>query len=246
MEQYLILISIMVLGPFVGAFLGIVRKPGIRLTRYMLAFAAGVMLTISCAELLPESLHYATWVTVVLGAAFGFLVIYLAEKLLPHIHPSLTGDTRTGKNIEKATFLLVIGITLHNLPEGMAIGMSAVSGLHISLLIALAIAIHDIPETICISAPYYYLTHNRGKAFWLAMATALPSLLGFLITYHSKDLIPALFIGLLLAVTAGFMVYISLHVLVPASLGRRQYKAGSLMSFVAGCIMVALLMLTGV
>mgnify|MGYP001435274899 CR=1 FL=1 len=182
----------------------------------MLSFAAGVMLSISFLELIPESLNLAgPWLTVA-GIVVGSLLIYFVDVLVPHIHPELCGQEH-GRNLKKTAIYLLLGIGLHNFPEGMAIAIGTVTDLRASIAVALAIAIHNIPEGICTSAPYFHSTGQRLNSFLLSSLTAIPIVLGFITAYYLFQNIPPSVVGFIIAVTAGLMIYICADELIPFS-----------------------------
>ncbi|MCK4830139.1 ZIP family metal transporter, partial [bacterium] len=105
-----------------------------------------------------------------------------------------------------ATCYLIFGIFLHNFPEGMAIAIGAVTETKVSLIIALAIAIHNIPEGICTSAPYYHSTGDRLKAFLVSSSTAVPLLIGYLLARYIFGYITPEVLGFIIGATAGLMI----------------------------------------
>ena len=141
------------------------------------------------------------------------------DRLIPHIHPELC-QQEPGEKLKKTAFYLIIGIFLHNFPEGMAIALGSVSGVKVSLAIALAIAIHNIPEGICTSAPYYRVTKKRLKTFLVSSSTAIPVLLGFLFANQLYQYISSNLIGFIISATAGLMIYITSDEIIPTSCGK--------------------------
>ena len=138
-----------------------------------------------------------------------------------------------------ATYLL-IGIFLHNFPEGMAIAIGTVSDSKISIAIALAIAIHNIPEGICTSAPYYLCTQNKLKSFLVSSSTALPILVGFIFANFLFKNISTTFIGLIIGATAGLMIYICADELIPSSCSKTTNHS-TIFSLITGILFVVLL-----
>ena len=214
MERELWILGVAVAGPVIGSALGVAFPPGRRITGDMLSFAAGAMLAISFLELLPESLAKCGIKGVTAGLAVGLLTMAVLESLLPH-RPQ--GERR--EELERTSILMILGIFLHNLPEGMAIASaSAMEDPRALTTIAFAIAVHNIPEGICTSAPYYQATGRRLWAFLLSSTTALPMLGGYLL---GKTLLRGLSpyaMGILVASVAGLMIHISCGELLPAAL----------------------------
>ncbi|EYE89164.1 hypothetical protein Q428_04005 [Fervidicella metallireducens AeB] len=239
MDTILTILVISVLGPIIGSLIGVWKKPSETLMYNMLSFAAGVMLAISFLELIPESIKFSSIWVCVLGIALGTLLMFAVDKLIPHIHPELCAQEQ-GRNLKKTAVFLIIGIMLHNLPEGMAIAIGTVSDSKISIAIALGIAIHNIPEGICTSAPYYMCTQKRLKSFLLSSVTALPILIGFVIAYFLFKNISYTYIGLIIGITAGLMIYICADELIPESCSKTTNHS-TIFSLIFGIIFVVLL-----
>jgi len=235
MDPIVWIIAISVIGPVVGSALGVLRNPSFGYICNMLCFAAGVMLGISFLELIPESIHLSSRLACMAGFLVGALAMYGLDRLLPHIHPRLCSQEQ-GCNLERTSVYLMLGIFLHNFPEGMAIAIGAVTDIKVSLTIALAIAIHDIPEGICTSAPYYLATGKRAKAFILSSFTAIPTVLGYLIARYLFLDLSTQVVGVIVAATAGLMVYITADELIPQSCAGSNHR--TIFSLVAGVLSV--------
>ncbi len=239
MSNLTVIVIISILGPVIGSLIGILRKPSPVFTYNMLSFAAGVMLAISFLELIPESIEFSSITICVLGMLLGSLLMYGIDRLLPHIHPQLLGQEQ-GRPLQKTSTYLIIGIFLHNFPEGMAIAIGTVSDTRLSLAIAIALAIHNIPEGICTSSPYYLLTQKRLKSFLISSSTALPILFGFLFARKIYQHISYDFVGLVIGATAGLMIYICADELIPASCNKTTNHS-TIFSLIFGAIFVVLL-----
>lgn len=235
------IVGISVLGPIIGSFIGVLKKPSEIFMYNMLSFAAGIMLTISFLELIPESIEFSSIYICIAGIVIGSLIMYSIDRLIPHIHPELI-EQEQGKNIKKTAVYLIIGIFLHNFPEGMAIAIGTVSESKISIVIALAIAIHNIPEGICTSAPYYHCTQNRLKSFLISSMTALPILVGFIFAHYLFKNISHTLIGFIIGATAGLMIYICADELIPTSACNTENHS-TIFSLIVGIIFVILLQL---
>jgi len=238
MDPVVFIVIISVLGPVIGSAIGVIRKPSFGYLCNMLCFAAGVMLGISFLELIPESIHMASVGVCVTGLILGSLVMYGLDRLIPHIHPQLCVQEQ-GRNLQRTSVYLILGIFLHNFPEGMAIAIGSVAGVKVSLSIALAIAVHNIPEGICTSAPYYHTTGARVKSFLASSTTAVPILAGYILArYLFKNITPQI-IGFIIGATAGLMIYITVDELIPTSCAGTNHM--TVFSLVVGVIFVILL-----
>jgi len=237
-DPVLLIVVISVLGPVIGSVLGVLKKPSLNLVSNMLSFAAGVMLAISFMQLIPEATHLSSVLITVGGIIFGSLVIYALDRIIPHIHPELSTQ-EPGRNIQRTSYYLFLGIFLHNFPEGMAIAIGSVTEVKVSFLIAVAIAIHNIPEGICTSAPYYLASGSRIKSFLISSTTAVPILAGYLLArYLFQDLSPSA-LGFIVATTAGVMIYISADELMPYSCTSASHQ--TIFWLMGGIILVVLL-----
>jgi len=109
-----------------------------------------------------------------------------------------------------------------------------------SIIIALAIMIHDIPEGICTAAPYYYCTKKRLKSFLISASTAIPTIAGILAFYYFSKYIPLWGVGFFVAATAGLMIYISGDELIPSSCCKLTNHS-TIFSLMGGVLLVLLL-----
>lgn len=238
MDPLVWIVILAVLGPVIGSLIGILRVPTFGYICNMLCFAAGVMLAISFLNLIPESLAISSPGISVLGVIVGALVMYSLDRMIPHIHPRLCAQEQ-GCNLERTSVYLILGMFLHNFPEGMAIAIGSVTEMKVSITVALAIAIHNIPEGICTSAPYYHSTGKRAKAFLLSAITAIPILIGYIVARYIFQQVSAQVVGLLISSTAGLMIYITADELIPHSCAGTNHQ--TIFSLILGVVFVILL-----
>ncbi len=201
-----------------------------------LGFSAGVMIYVSFSELLVSAVEALTDIygktngTTYATLAFfgGILLIMLIDKFVPHeenpheVHRIEEMNAEPTKR--KTTKLLRVGlvtalvIAIHNFPEGMVTFLAGMKDITIAIPIAVAIALHNIPEGISVSVPIYYATGNKKKAFWLSFFTGLAEPLGALAGYWLlAPFLTDTMMGLVFAMIAGIMVFISLDELLPAA-----------------------------
>jgi ZIP family zinc transporter len=238
MDPISFIVIISVLGPVIGSAIGVIRQPSFGYICNMLCFAAGVMLAISFLELIPEGIHLASVPVCVAGIICGALVMNGLDRLIPHIHPRLCVQEQ-GCNLERTSVYLILGIFLHNFPEGMAIAVGSVTNVKASLVIALAISIHGIPEGICTSAPYFHTNGSRLKSFLVSSSTAIPILAGYASARYLFGTIPPQVVGFIVAATAGLMIYITTDEIIPNSCAGTDHK--TIFSLLAGIVFVLLL-----
>lgn len=219
--------------PFLGTLLGsacvyFMKGEMKESTQKMLAgFASGVMVAASVWSLLIPSLdqsqHMGTFafVPASVGFLFGLLFLLALDHLIPHIHAGT--DEIEGPHVSlKKTTLMVLAVTLHNIPEGMAVGIvyaGYINGNHTisfaaALALAIGIAIQNFPEGAIVSMPLCAQGHNRHKAFMQGTLSGLVEPVASFITIMASSLIMP-FLPYLLSFAAGAMLYVVVEELIP-------------------------------
>lgn len=197
----------------------------------MLGFAAGVMIAASFWSLLAPALEMAEgrslppWVPVSLGFLSGGAVLYGIDKILPHLHLGAPMEDAEGVPTSwRRTTLLVLAITLHNIPEGLAVGVAfgAISAglpgadLGGAIALAIGIGIQNFPEGLAISMPLRREGMSKGKSFWYGqlsgMVEPIAAVFGALIVMTSTAILP-----FALAFAAGAMIFVVVEELIPES-----------------------------
>lgn len=183
-----------------------------------LSFAAGVMITVSITDLIPESINLLRYnIKGINVCASSFIFILLG------IYTSLIIDKYITKKKEKNSLyklgiISMLAIILHNIPEGIITYISATKNLKLGIKLATVIAIHNIPEGISIGVPVYYGTKSKLKTVTYILISALSELLGAVLTHlFLLPFINNLILGLLFSFTAGIMIQISFGELLPNS-----------------------------
>jgi ZIP family zinc transporter len=178
-------------------------------------FSAGVMIFVSFAELLVQGIKITGFLYATLSFFGGILLIYLIDVFIPHIYEEESYEGKKGK-LKRVAILLMLGITIHNFPEGIAVFFSSLSNIKLGVLMAIAIAMHNIPEGIAVSMPILYATRNRRKAlaysFLSGIAEPIGALLSFIVLYNFLN---EFILGLILSAVAGIMIFISFDELLP-------------------------------
>jgi ZIP family zinc transporter len=203
------------------------KRTNTRFLSVALGFSAGVMIYVSFVEILSKArieltevygLREGSWYTVLAFFA-GIFVIGLIDKFIPSIEnphemkriEDMDQIDATKKKLARMGVFTALAIGIHNFPEGLATFTAALSDPNLGIAIAVAIAIHNVPEGIAVSVPVYYATGSRKRAFWLSFSSGLAEPVGALIGYLllMPFLSPTMF-GILFAMVAGIMVFISL------------------------------------
>ena len=195
----------------------------------MLGFAAGIMIAASYWSLLApsieisESLGLPAYLPPAVGFMMGGIVLWGIDRILPHLHMGLPISSAEGiKTSWQRSILLVLAITLHNIPEGMAIGVAfgaasvGIPGATVASAVALALGIglQNFPEGLAISAPLRREGLSRGKSFWYGQLSAIVEPMGAIIgaaaVISMRQLLPYA-----LAFAAGAMIFVVVEELIP-------------------------------
>ena len=183
----------------------------------MLGFAAGVMLAASAFSLLVPALEHplgGVWVVAV-GFALGGFFVHLADKYLPHEH--FTKGAEGPSSSLSRVWLLIIAITIHNFPEGLAVGVAfGTDSIGTGMTIAIAIGLQNIPEGLAVAAPLVREGYSKWKAAGLALLTGLVEPIGGLIGV-SVVTIAVFLLPYGLAFAAGAMIFVVSDEMVPES-----------------------------
>lgn len=200
-------------------------KPNKSFLALLLGFAGGIMIAISLLELLPEALEFGTMPITGFGFLLGVGLMCYIDRLVPHAYPQ-SPETLEVENPEHAPhiqsqllrmgYLVLFGIALHNLPEGLAIGAGLESSPELGFTLALAITLHNIPEGLAIAGPLRSSGMGRFKIVLLTLGAGLFTPVGALIGLIFFQ-ISEVFVGGGLALAAGAMMYIALDELVPSA-----------------------------
>ena len=235
MKNIIIIFILIFIGQILGSLIGLIKKPKEKILYSSLAFAGSMMIGLSFLELIPESLENAPIGIVVISFFFGIFTFRFVDKLLPHINPQLMKKEKPC--VKRSVTMLVIGIALHNLPEGLAIGVGFALNSSLGITIALAITIQDLPENIATIVPLYHLIKKKMRSFLITTGTILFEIIGFIIGYCFLKNASLCILGSSLAVAAGFMVYISFEELLPSAKIKENLKS-SIFSIICGLIVV--------
>jgi ZIP family zinc transporter len=207
------------------------REVSRKILNSMLGFAAGVMIAASVWSLLLPALERAAdgplpaWFAVTVGFLVGGLFIEVADHILPHIHQRLRGDRQEGlPTTWRRSILLVLAVTLHNIPEGLAVGVAFgavgaggdLASLAGAVALAIGIGIQNFPEGAAISVPL----HREGVSKWRSFAYGQASgmvepvagILGVLAVSYIQPILPYA-----LAFAAGAMIFVVAEELIPES-----------------------------
>lgn len=191
-----------------------------------LSFAAGVMITVSITDLIPESLSLLRdmlfGTKAMLLCFLGIILGVIISMLIDYYLPSNKLDGAKDKSLYKVGIISMLAIILHNIPEGIATFVATSSDTLLGVSLAIAIAMHNIPEGISISVPIYYSTNSKKKAIIYTLVSALSEPFGALIAFiFLRNIINDIILGILFAIIAGIMLQIAFCELIPTA---RRYN----------------------
>lgn len=219
-----------------GVFLLSRRKSAELLAAYATPFAAGALLAAVFLDLLKEGVEEASVNTVMLSALAGILLFFFAERFLHWFHHH---HQHEGK--DPATSLIVIGDTLHNALDGIAIAAAFLVSVPTGIVTTIAVAAHEIPQEIGDFGLLLSKGMKRRKVLTVNILSALATTVMAVLTYllGSNDRLP---IGLLLGLSAGFLLYIALSDIIPTIHEKSKKKLFDLQPFLLllGVIVVGL------
>lgn len=252
------MITIGLLVPFLGTTLGAACVFFLKdelprsVQKALLGFASGVMVAASVWSLLIPSIDLAedmgrlAFIPAATGFILGMLFLLGMDRLIPHLH--LNSDVPEGIPAKlKKTTMLVLAVTLHNIPEGMAVGVvfaglvSGQSGVTITgaLALAIGIAIQNFPEGAIISLPLKSEGSTKGKAFFNGMLSGIVEPIAAVVTILLTQIIlPVL--PYLLSFAAGAMIYVVVEELLPEA-SEGEHSNISTIGFAAGFVIMMIL-----
>ena len=247
-----------ILIPFAGTALGaacvflLKKEPGDKTSRALTGFASGVMVAASIWSLIipamdqSEDMGKLSFLPAFVGFWLGILFLLLLDSVIPHLH--MHADKAEGPRAKlKRTTMMVLAVTLHNIPEGMAVGVVYAGFLSGNtsitaggaLALALGIAIQNFPEGAIISMPLCAEGKSKGRAFAAGVLSGAVEPVGTVITILAAGLIvPAM--PYLLAFAAGAMMYVVVEELIPEMSAGEHSNIGVVMFALGFTLMMAL------
>lgn len=138
-------------GTTIGGLIGVnLKSDSNKFLGFILSFASGLMMAIICFELLPEAMEIGNLVVILFGTLLGIIAMIICDTLVKEKFSNKKGMN----NLLKTGLIISIGLALHNIPEGLAIGTGFQTSINLGLSLAIVIAIHDVPEGIFQSRHY--------------------------------------------------------------------------------------------
>ena len=251
-----VLLGIMI--PFIGTVLGsgmvffMKNKMNNKVQKLLLGFASGVMIAASVWSLLIPSIEMAQeqgklgWIPAAVGFLLGMTFLLVLDSLIPHMH--LNNEKPEGvKSKLKKTTMLVLAVTLHNIPEGMAVGvvfagaLMGNNGITIAgaLTLAIGIAIQNFPEGAIISMPLKSEGESKLKSFGYGALSGIVEPISAIITILLTNIVVPV-LPYLLAFAAGAMMYVVVEELIPEMAEGEHSHLGTIV-FAIGFVLMMIL-----
>ncbi len=231
----------------VGALLGLlIKNPSHKVSDVILSFAAGIMLCAATVGLIIPSLNFGgKWgiLFTVLGMVVGAFCLNLIDKVVPHLHKlgGLDEEDHPEKNkaINKV-MLFVIAIAIHNLPEGLAAGVSfGTDNITHALTVAGGIALQNIPEGMVIIAPMLATGMTKKKAVLIAFLTGAVEVVGTFLGYFAVSLSTAI-LPFALSFAGGTMLYVISDEMIPETHSHGNERLATYSLIIGYAVMLAL------
>ena len=244
--------------PFLGTTLGAAcvffmkKSMSETVQKILSGFAAGVMVAASVWSLLIPSLEQSeamgriSFLPAVIGFWFGILFLFFLDHMIPHLHVGSQESEGPKTKLQRAT-MMVMAVTLHNIPEGMAVGVvyagylsgeQSISAME-ALALAIGIAIQNFPEGAIVSMPLHAEGASRKKAFLQGTLSGIVEPLGSILTIMAAGMIvPAL--PYLLSFAAGAMIYVVVDELIPEMTAGKHSNIGTIFFAVGFSLMMIL------
>jgi len=214
------------------------KKISDKLLDVMLGFSAGVMLAATAFSLIIPAIDLSSAWIAAIGIILGAVVLYLIDRFIPHFHPAL-GPEGPPSRLARV-WLLVLAITIHNFPEGLAVGVSFGSGdVAAGFVIAMAIGLQNMPEGLAVALPLLREGYSRSRSLWYGTLTGLVEpvggLLGVALVTIFHPILPWA-----LAFAAGAMLFVVSDEMIPES-HRKGFEKEATFGFMVGFVIMMLL-----
>lgn len=199
-----------------------------KVSHFLSAFAAGTLLGVAFFDLLPESLHemehlleegvVSEEINIFFWVLVGILIFFLLERFIHH------HDNNPDEKEKKAIIpMIIIGDTLHNFIDGVAIAATFLISVPLGVVTTLAVAAHEIPQEIADFGLMISKGVKRSKILWINLISSLAALIGAMLTFIHHDKVEIL-LPVILSITSGFFIYIALTNLIPEIHSRENKK----------------------
>ena len=226
------------IGGILGAFLNIHTN---KFISFILEVAAGLMTAVICFNLIPESIKYSEITGTITGVIIGVTTLVICNEFVnKKFTKKYSSNVIKNNNLLKTGIIIGLGLTIHNFPEGLAIGTGFDVSSELGMSLAIAICIHDLPEGIVMAVPLKQGGYSKIKVIIYTaisgISTGIGALVGALVGSISQEII-----GISLGFAAGAMMYIISCEIIPESNAMytgRFSKFGDILGLILGIIIM--------
>lgn len=198
-----------------GVVLILNHKYALRISHYLSAFAAGTLLGTAFLDLLPEAIHESGTEEIVVWSLIGFLIFFLLQRFIHWSHHHQTEEkSETKKPPKSVVALILLGDTVHNFIDGVVIAATFFISVPLGIVTSLAVAAHEIPQEIGDFGIMLQSGIKKGKVLLFNVLSGVTAMAGALLTFGYGESIEV-FNPYLLALAAGFFIYIAASDLIP-------------------------------
>ena len=257
-----IIIGLMI--PFIGTSLGAAMvffmkdKLNNRVEKLLIGFAAGVMIAASVWSLLIPAMEHSVeyggseWFPAALGFSLGIIFLLILDMVIPHLHLHAEQPEGIANQGLSKTLMFFFAVTLHNIPEGMAVGVvlagilqgNATISLSSAIALSIGIAIQNFPEGAILSLPLKASGESKSKSFLFGMLSGIVEPIAALITLLFSNFVIS-FLPYFLSFAAGAMMYVVIEELIPESQNGTHSNLGTIGAAIGFVLMMVLDVMLG-
>jgi ZIP family zinc transporter len=233
-----VLLSLLSVGTtLIGVLIASLVRENAKALALGIGFSTGIMLLISFLQLIPATLAHLGQAWTLAAVALGVAVLWFIDLAIPHSH-LVREHGLTDTRLVRAAYLVVVGLVLHDVPEGFAMANAYMASPSLGFFVAIGVALHNLPEELAMAVPALQVRSRRfliGSALLSALAEPVGAIIG-LVAVAVRPSLNAHFIGF----AAGAMIFVALHELLPMArrYGHRGWFAsGLVLSVVVGQVL---------
>ena len=245
-------LALLFIVPFLGTLLGSAAVYffhdgiGVKTGKAVTGFASGVMIAASVWSLLLPAIDSSSYTVATLGFLLGIAFLLILDSVVPHIHANAVKAEGRSSGLSKSA-LLMLAVTLHNIPEGMAVGAAAAAAIATdggisytsALALSVGIALQNFPEGLVVSMPLYKEGKRKGRAFLEGTVSGAVEPIGALIAFLFVSTLSSL-LPLLLSFAAGAMFYVVVEELIPEASEGEHSNIGTIGAAIGFVVMMLL------
>ncbi|MBD5560522.1 MAG: ZIP family metal transporter [Clostridia bacterium] len=238
LEAFLLALMVGAGGTAIGAGSALlIRHPGRRLSCVLLGLAGGLMLAVALLDMLPEAWEEGGFWPLLIGLILGFALLLFLSRRTHHEHLHDADGVDPGlvqeHQLARTGLLIALGMSIHNVPQGLAIGTGIAAGFAWPLSVLLML--HNVPEGMAMALPLKVGRASAVRIMGIALLTAVPTIVGALIGALLSEISGA-FVGGCLAFSAGSMIFITISELIPQAVNLGS-RTALILSAAAGALL---------